>query len=217
MARTKQSSRKSSGKKNVESSQKKSVYDSFDPSIPLDSYSLKNLRDLATYYNLPDRSKMKSTQQLYTALSKLFSTGSVSVNPKISGSKVTIYDPTLGPDAYTIKQLRGFVQDLNVPNRSKLRSRTELIDALNSFYSQVSPSSRNRYLSRIEDFDPSIGIEKYTKDDLYTIAKNYDFPARRNMNKDQLWELLLSAGLSFSQDSKSSPSPFHLLPLIMIP
>lgn len=178
------SSKKTSG------SRAKPVRSVFDATVPVEQYSLENLKMLARNSDIQGRSSLANAKQYYNALSGAFKAGQYKAgsNLKLKGSKLSQYDRSLSDDYYTLKQLKGFAKDLNIPNRTGLRSKVALRQALNAFSGKTSPGTMARLVSRKTQFQPLLGLDAYTKDELYLLGKTMG--AKRNMNKQALWDIL---------------------------
>lgn len=182
------SSKRSSGRRGTgdrEGIERYKEGDAFNPELPIESYTLKQLRDLAKG-KLSGYSKM-TKQELYNALSQ----EQPSPVRRSSGrqAETEVYDPN---QRYSYAQLRQFLRYYNIPGRTKLKTSEEMEQALREHLQQTG-GRRLGVPENLTQFDPNIAYDDYTHAILYRIGKAQNLPVKKKMNKEQLYDIVSRA------------------------
>src|SRR3989338_4081932 len=163
---------------------------------PVEYYELEDLITLAREAKIKARAKM-GKQELYDNLYLIYekpeSAGKQTGKKKQRGTnqaneegntntytgsrsrsksdKIITFDPDRTVEDYSLKQLRDLVSNLRLENRSELKTKQQ-------------------------EFDPKYKIDDYTKIQLYNLAKSAGLPARKDMNKFDLYTMLTKSDTS---------------------
>src|SRR3989338_3338412 len=191
----------------------------FDTNKPVEDYELEDLITLAREAKIKARAKM-GKQELYDNLYLIYekpeSAGKQTGKKKQRGTnqaneegntntytgsrsrsksdKIITFDPDRTVEDYSLKQLRDLVSNLRLENRSELKTKQQYFDALKANIENT--GTHTNAPSDLEEFDPKYKIDDYTKIQLYNLAKSAGLPARKDMNKFDLYTMLTKSDTS---------------------